>query len=58
LLEIQGFPVDVIFGVADEYDLASEMVMQNGVGAGGSDMAASDDGDTRVVRGHGIVLSS
>jgi hypothetical protein len=50
--------VDVIFGVADEYDLASEMVMQNGVGAGGSDMAASDDGDTGVVRGHGFVLSA
>jgi hypothetical protein len=48
----------MVFGVTDENDLASKVVLQNGVGAGGSDMAASDDGDACVVRGHGIVLSS
>jgi hypothetical protein len=32
--------------------------MQNGIGAGGSDMATSDDGDACVLRGHGVVLSS
>jgi hypothetical protein len=58
LLEIQGFAVNVVFGVTDENDLASKVVLQDGVGAGGSDMAATDDGDACVVRGHGVVLSS
>jgi hypothetical protein len=54
LLEIQGFPMDAVFGVADENDLASKVVMQNSVGAGGSDMATADDGDACVLRGHGL----
>jgi hypothetical protein len=58
LLEVQGFAVDVIFRVADEDDLAGEVVLQDGIGAGGSDVTAADDGDACAVRGHGVVLSS
>ncbi len=49
MLEVECFALDVGFGVADEDDFAGEMVVEDGVGAGGSDMAAADDGDACAV---------
>ena len=53
MLEVECFALDVVFGVADEDDLASELVLEDCVRAGGSDVAAADDGDACAVRGHG-----
>src|ERR1700733_197465 len=58
LLEVHRFALNMVRGVADEDYLANEAGLQEGVGAGGSDVAASDDGDACVLRGHGGVLSS
>jgi hypothetical protein len=46
--------LNMVRGIADEDDLANEAVLQEGVGAGGSDVAAPDDGDACVLRGHGV----
>ena len=48
LLEVECFPLDVGFGVANEDYFAGEVVMKDGVGASGSDVAAADDGDACV----------
>jgi hypothetical protein len=36
------------FGVANEDDFAGEVVLEDGEGASGSDVAAADDGDACV----------
>jgi hypothetical protein len=58
LLEIHGFTLSVGRAIADEDDLANEVFLEKSEGAGGSDVAASDDGDACVVRRHRGVLSS
>ena len=35
--------LNVILGVTDQHNLASEVVLENGVGAGGSDVATADN---------------
>ena len=52
LLEIHRFALHVGWAFADEDDLANEVLLQDGEGAGGSDVAAADDGDACAVRWH------
>jgi hypothetical protein len=47
-LEVESFPLDVSFRVADEDDFAGEVLMEDGEGASGSYVAAADDGDACV----------
>ena len=54
LLEIQRLALNVVFGIADQNDLANQVVMQDGVGAGGPDVPTADDGDPGVRSRHDL----
>jgi hypothetical protein len=52
LLEIQSFALNVGWAIADEDDLANEVCLQEGEGAGGPDMATAENRDPCVASGH------
>ena len=52
MLEVQRFALDMIFRVSNQDDLANESSMQDGKGAGGSDVTTTDDGNAGMLRRH------
>jgi hypothetical protein len=52
MLKVQRFALDMIFRVSNQDDLANESSMQDGKGAGGSDVTTTDDGNAGMLRRH------
>lgn len=55
-MEVQSFAKDKILRVADENDLACEVVLRQSVGTASPDVTTTDDGDAGVMGCHDGVL--